>query len=114
MNHDEKACPFCAETIKAAALKCKHCGEAIKDTSATRPVEKPEDQSAFLLPGICIVAGAVLFFYSLSMETSVSTSVGAVSNLSLMSQQGNMKMAGGFLALLGMFWAAMKSQSQGK
>ena len=27
---DEKSCPFCAEPIKAAARKCKHCGEFLE------------------------------------------------------------------------------------
>ena len=26
LEPDEKLCPFCAETIKAAAIRCKHCG----------------------------------------------------------------------------------------
>ena len=26
LESDEVQCPFCAETIKRAALKCKHCG----------------------------------------------------------------------------------------
>lgn len=32
----DRACPYCAETIKCAAIKCKHCGaevEAVKATS---------------------------------------------------------------------------------
>lgn len=28
-QYDEKTCPYCAEAIKAAALKCKHCGSEL-------------------------------------------------------------------------------------
>lgn len=28
-SHDEKICPYCAETIKAAAKICKHCSKEV-------------------------------------------------------------------------------------
>src|SRR5258708_4638164 len=35
MEPDEVACPFCAETIKGAAIKCKHCGEMLSTPTPT-------------------------------------------------------------------------------
>lgn len=32
LQPDEKACPFCAETIKAAAVKCRYCGSELPVT----------------------------------------------------------------------------------
>lgn len=36
MAGDEKTCPFCAETIKAAAVVCKHCGRDLP-SATTEP-----------------------------------------------------------------------------
>lgn len=33
----DRACPFCAEPIKAAAIKCKHCGSDLPSTAAKTP-----------------------------------------------------------------------------
>ena len=33
-NADTRECPFCKEEIKAAAVKCKHCGSAVQPLSA--------------------------------------------------------------------------------
>lgn len=30
-NSEFKDCPFCAEQIKAAAIKCKHCGSMVEE-----------------------------------------------------------------------------------
>ena len=74
---DEVLCPVCAETIKRAALKCRHCGADIEPSLATDStigldggIDELEAQAALNAaplketnnPQLWLILGAVLFF----------------------------------------------------
>jgi hypothetical protein len=46
---DEKICPMCGETIKAVALKCRHCGEALDPGSNPSGQQQIEEAAKLLL-----------------------------------------------------------------
>jgi hypothetical protein len=39
LEDDSRVCPSCAETIKAAALKCRFCGESFSPLLITKQLE---------------------------------------------------------------------------
>jgi hypothetical protein len=58
-----KKCPFCAEDIQDAAIKCKHCGEFLVGTTPTGLAEKKIPwyfRKSFIVIAVCSVGPLAL------------------------------------------------------
>lgn len=135
MEADEKACPLCAETIKAAATKCKHCGEMLTEREPTAAptiayvsgsgqgegnISLAAYQAGWLVSVFLLLAGGMLFVYALNMDVTVATpeaeiiGISRVANIHLIAQQNNYRNAGGlifFAGLIGAMFLATRTPS---
>lgn len=119
---DTKECPFCAETIKAKAVKCKHCGSMLNENepvSLSKSSPPPQELSSlksseveekkekiFLQEGNVLVSNSRVVInnktYSLPNITSVSSSKTTPPNT--MKDFGMALMLFGGLLALGTIW----------
>ena len=78
MNSDEKLCTFCGETIKAVAIKCKHCQSNLIDESIESEDSNDSNYAYYRLKriqktiwSVLIICG-VLFFTNPTKQEFVS------------------------------------------
>ena len=112
-----KRCPFCAEEIQDAAIKCKHCGEMLTTASQLSAVSPPLQKAG--IPALkpigllLLVAGLVtvayfLKFYDTSAEVPEATIMGqtvgggSVHNVGLMQNRQNGIIVGSVIVAAGL------------
>lgn len=70
MENDEKKCPFCAEAIKAEAIKCKHCGSMLSANPSARVPAKGRMGPLGWAVIVVLVGGSAFLGYGAYLGTT--------------------------------------------
>jgi len=82
-----KKCPFCAEDIQDAAIKCKHCGEFLDASAAPRQKEKLPwyFRTSFIVLAVCSVGPLALPLIWWRPQTSRAWKIGLTIGILVLS-----------------------------
>jgi len=83
-----KKCPFCAEEIQDAAVKCKHCGEFLDGSHQTRFAEGKIPwyyRKSFIIIAVCCVGPLALPLIWLRPQTTLAWKIGLTIGILVLS-----------------------------
>lgn len=68
----QKPCPFCAELINAAAIKCKHCGSDLRPGASTHEARQQPASGALTVGRLAFLAVVVWMLFKTVVQWALS------------------------------------------